>query len=148
MPSRNELKIEDINNQQNFKVDSEEIAIVLPLKYDTTVEPIKVHIESIMPKVQNKRGLPKKFIRPLNKSIYANDKECMPTVSRTIQYQNYRSLYRLDNRPFCHRYIDHGAKIKVASWNGDHDLMYATNKLDPSYCDSEITDHPTSTSLT
>lgn len=142
MPNRNELKIDDINNQQNFMVDDEEIAIQLELKYDTTIQPIKVHIETIMPKIPNKLDLPKIVIMPLNKRIYANDAECMPTVSNFIKHQNYRSLYRLDNRPFFHRYIDRMAKIKVASWNGDHDLMYATNKLDPSYCNSELTDHP------
>ena len=144
MPNRNELKIADINNQQNFKVDSEEIAVVLPELFDTTTQPIQLHIESIMPKVAFKLDFPKIATKPLIKSIYANDPKCMPSVSSSIRYQNYRSLYRLDNRPFCHRYLKHGQKIKVASWNGDHDLLYATNKLDPSFCFSELTDHPSS----
>lgn len=141
MLSMNELKITDINNQQNFMVDDEEIAFTLPKVYDTAVEPIQVHIETLMPKVAFKLQHPKIAIKALNKKVYANDIECMPTVSPNIKYQNFRSLYTLDNRPFRHRYINYLSKIKVASWNGDHDLMYATNKLDPSYCGSEITDH-------
>lgn len=141
MPSMNDLKIADINNQQNFKVDAEEIAIILPLIQDTREEPIVVHIETLMPKVPNKLDTPKISVMPLNKTIYANDKECMPTVSSNIRHQNFRSLYTLDNRPFKHRYLRRKAKIKVSSWNGDHDLMYATNKLDPSFCYSENTDH-------
>lgn len=133
----NDLSNTRINNQENFGVDSEEIAIYLPEHGLANDDVLKVHIETTMAALdpRYKRALPATWNCMLNKSIYINDKDCRPTVAPQRQFQNYRSLSRQDNRLFAHTYFQHGDKIKVASWNGDHDLMYITTKLDVSHDD-------------
>ena len=131
----NTLNNTNINNQQNFGVDSEEIAVYLPEHGLANDDILKVHIEATMaaldPRV--KLALPTTWREGLNKNIYINDKDCRPTVAMQRTFQNYRSLRRQDNRMFACTYFKHGDKMKVASWNGDHDLMYITTKLDMSH---------------
>ena len=131
----NTLNNTNINNQQNFGVDSEEIAVYLPEHGLANDEILKVHIEATMAALDPRVKLmpPTTWRESLNKNIYVNDKDCKPTVAQQRTFQNFRSLSRQDNRSFAHEYLSHGDKLKVASWNGDHDLMFVTTKLDTSH---------------
>ena len=128
------------NNQESWEIDNQERCTFLPKHKDSNVQPYLVNIWKTMPMIP--RALPNKWSVCLRDSIYENAPECKPSVARTIQEQNYRSLYREDNRHFNHRWLDFGMTLKLAPWNGDYDEMTVSTKLDPSYCRSCISEHP------
>lgn len=130
------------NNQENWQIDNQELCVFLPLEEDSRKEPYLVNIRKTMPNIPI--DLPKDHIVvTLNKNIYVNDTECKPAVADQIFEQNYRSLYREANRFFDHKWLSHGAILKLAPWNGDYDEMLVSTKLDPSYCHNCAMEHPT-----
>ena len=78
----------------------------------------------------------------LNDKIYINDPECFPAVAPFIYEQNYRSLYRQQNRHFEHRWLKHGMTLELKPWNEDYDQFSVTTKKDPSYCYICSLEHP------
>lgn len=141
MPNETNLKISTHANQQNWQIDTEENCTFLPLKEDANKEPYLVNIWKTMPYIA--RGLPKDHIVvKLNDKIYINDPECFPVVDPFIYEQNYRSLYRQQNRHFEHRFLTHGMTLELKPWNEDYDQFSVTTKKDPSFCDVCSTQHP------
>lgn len=128
------------NNQESWEIDNQERCTFLPLHADSNKEPYLVNIWKTMPFIS--RGLPNMWMVKLKDSIYENAPECKPSVAILIYEQNYRSLYRENNRAFNHRWLDHGMTLKLAPWNGDYDEMTVSTKLDPSYCNSCALEHP------
>jgi hypothetical protein len=135
------LKTNPHNNQENWKIDGEEKCTFLPKKADANHQPYLVNVWKTMPYIE--RGLPKNNIPVmLRDTCYCNDQECKPSVAPVIYEQNYRSLYREDNRYFKHRWLTHGMTLKLVPWNGDYDTILVTNKLDPSFCVNCVSEHP------
>ena len=128
------------NNQESWDIDNQEKCTFLPKHADSNKQPYLVNIWKTMPFIP--RALPKILIVFLGDSIYQNAPECRPSVAPQIPIQNYRSLYREDNREFNHRWLDHGMTLQLSPWNGDYDEMTVSTKLDPSYCNSCVSEHP------
>lgn len=129
------------NNQESWRIDNEEKCTFLPKHENSVKQPYKVNIWKTMPLIP--KALPVEWPVNLSDSVFINDSECKPSVAKTIYEQNYRSLYRMDNRAFDHRWLDHGMTLQLAPWNGDYDEMKISTKIDPSYCNNCGIEHPT-----
>lgn len=141
MPNEDDLRVSTHANQQNWQIDTEENCTFLPKKEDANKEPYLVNIWKTMPYIA--RGLPEdNIIVGLNDRVYINDPECFPAVPPFIYEQNYRSLYRQQNRHFEHRWLKHGMTLELKPWNEDYDQFSVTTKKDPSFCDVCSTEHP------
>lgn len=139
--NNNDLKYNPNNNQENWQIEEQELCTFLPKIADANQQPYLVNIWKTMPYIP--RALPKDNIPiMLDKSVYCNDPACMPAVVTPRFEQNYRSLYREKNRNFNHRWLKHGATLKLSPWNEDYQDMFVTTRLDPSFCKNCASEHP------
>ena len=133
------------NNDQFWKIDDNEIAF-LSCKEDrilASTNPKKLCIPSLMASPDKPLSTyPLDKRAQLNPSIYCNDKECRPVVSGSIGTRNYITVFHHDNDWFRHKWLNRGAEIMIDIRNGDIDHLRITDKVDRSYCDDCLTEHP------
>jgi len=101
--------------------------------------PFKLYISTLIPRVP--LGTPKIKSLSLNKSCFINAAECKPTVSSTIEEQNYLTVPMYHNRSFSEGYFWHGDKMRVVFLNKNPNDGYVDDKLDNSV-DCKSTTHP------
>lgn len=129
------------NNLEIWQLNNFEICTFLHYPRDESEQSIyKLNIAAIMSQIPVAK--PNSHQESISKSIYANDSKCSLPVGTRVTVRNYVEVTKRANEHFNHRWLDFGAKIYVETVNGDIDGMQVTSRLDPSYCDSCITQHP------
>lgn len=131
------------NNQHPWKLDRTEIAYVLAdngYVHEANRIPYKCWIPTLMGPKQT--PLPREFIELLDPSIFVNDIPCRPPISKTIQTQNYISVGKHDHDFYYHKWLHHGAELRIQNTNNDILELDVDTRLDPSFCFSCIAEHP------
>lgn len=139
----NEQEQYRFNNQHPWKIDDTEIAYILAddmYVHEANKIPYKCWIPTLMGPKQTPK--PEIFINPLDDSIYCNDTPCKPPVSKVIQTQNYISVGQHDHDFYYHRWLMHGAEIRIQNTNDDILELDVDTRLDPSFCFSCLAEHP------
>lgn len=131
------------NNQYPWKIDDTEIAYILAengCERLANLIPYKCWIPTLMgPK---KLPIPQQFVEALDPSIFINDIPCRPPVSKVIITQNYISVGKHDHDFYYHKWLSHGAEIRIQNTNNDILELDVDTRLDPSYCHSCLSEHP------
>ena len=131
------------NNQTPWETDDLEIVFVLAengVRRDANRRPYKCWIPTLMGPKQT--PIPQIFKSILTDGIYCNDEECKVPVSNQIYTKNYIDVYGDDHTFFYHRWLDHGTEAWCRPENGDILDLEISSRVDYSYCDSCISQHP------
>lgn len=133
------------NNEKIWSLQRDEIGIVMwdnGKSFDlANTNPKKMHIPAIMGK-SSPDGDPRIWSEGLNKSIYVNDPKCKPAVSSTVILQNYITVFHYANDYLQHKWLYNHAKLRLEVRNGDIDDIHVTDKIDPSFCEDCLMEHP------
>lgn len=133
------------NNLEIWQLHDYEIATFLHSPRDESEQDVyKLHITALMPFIPIIPVTAGSQPTPvqLTKSIYANAPACSLPVKQTILTQTWLNVHKHNNEHFTHRWLDFGSKIYVETLNKDIDGLYVTTRLDPSYCNSCVSEHP------
>lgn len=132
------------NNQSPWKLDDYEIAYALAedgVRTPANRDPQKCWVPTIMGPKQFPR--PRVFESPLGDGPFINDPKCRPRPSATIKFANHMEIQLGDNEYYNHRWFRHGAELWLKPINGNIMELYLDTEIDPSYCVSCISEHPT-----
>lgn len=117
------------SNFKKWTMVSEAIGQYTP-EHGLSQGPFKLYISTLIPRVP--LGKPKIKSVSLNKSCFINASECKPTISSSIQEQNYLTVPMYHNRAFKESYFWHGDKMRVIFLNKNPNDCYVDDKLDNS----------------
>ena len=141
-----ELYDSQYNNDEIWGLNYEEIGEVMcrERRIPASTDPIMLKIRTILPQQLDEYPelYPRDWGEILLDMVYCNDTPCRPNVSPSIGKRNYIIVPRNANSEFLHYWLDRGAKLKVELRNEDIDDMHISNNMDPSYCDSCMSEHP------
>lgn len=90
-----------------------------------------LYIPKIMPLITH--GTCKTKTVALNSSIFINNKDCKPTVSRSVISQNFITVPKHPKATFENKYKKHGIKVEIEVLNDNVDNMRITDTYDESH---------------
>lgn len=117
-------------NIEEWSMGEYEKAKYSPISGNSNASNLQLYIPKLMPQINF--GVPKVVPLPINKSILVNDEECKPTISTTINTQNYKTVPRTNNRKFGRIELKQGAEVQVEVKDKNPDTMYVSTKIDNS----------------
>lgn len=91
---------------------------------------IALHVPALMPNIPF--GLRNITTSSLSNSCFCNDSSCKPSLSGSIQTQNYLMLPVQANRAFRKTHFKRGMELELDSLNGNPDIITISNRRDPS----------------
>lgn len=90
-----------------------------------------LYIPKIMPLIT--QGTRKITTVTLDSSIFINNQNCKPIVSRYISSQNFITVPKHPKASFVNKYKKHGIKVEVEVLNANVDNMRITDTYDESH---------------
>lgn len=118
------------SNLKKWNIDEDPIAFYAGKKGLTSADSFPLYIPVLMPLIT--KGIKKTSSKTINKSCFANAKNCMPSIASTIKYRNYMNIERKSNEKFSKKYLHYNDKIRLNSNRSDENQLTVSNDLDPS----------------